>query len=742
MNTVQKQSCAVNFTFFSNDKNPLGSLHTVDWEGFLSWYEQFSQARMVDNKSDLPMLKLATFDNNYRNDAALDLVYGVEGDYDAGQLPPEQATKLLQEAGIEALVSTTARHTNKVPRWRVLCPLSQPVTKDKRYSFVKVLDNALGGVLAKESYKLSQSYYIGSLKTGEPVRCYRSRGKTLDMVIPWPTLAPNTSIKRTNGGRIAQNYNIAKEALFNVHPDDGDRDWWLSISGAFYTATEGKGFDDWLLWNRQYQKDHLSTYNERTDLNVWNSFKKDGTSGDFLTLAEMSGYELAIPWALFGGIEHKVPVAQAVVGCKKIPTPQDNGDHLSLANTVIESLGFKNILTTSSHTWRWDKSGIWRAICDTELKQIIQNSFKSSNYPVKAPTVRAVLDVLKTELFASEHEWNLKRNIINVKNGELAWNNASWVLTPHCREHYQTTQVPVFYHSQAICTRFIKFLNEIFQNDSDGKQKAQALLEMIGYTLVSNADLERFVLLVGSGANGKSVLLDVVRSLAGKNNVCAVQPSQFGNKFQRAHLYSKLANLVTEIPEGGTIADAELKAIVSGELTTAEHKNQNPFDFQPFCTCWFGTNHLPHTRDFSDALFRRALVIPFNRTFKAGVNADPHLKSKLLEELPGIMNLGLQAFGEVLKCGTFTEPQSCLDAKEAWRIEADQAAQFLNDKCVIDPSKEISSAQLFQAYSLWACQAGIKKKLNRQNFTKRIERLGGETFRTNSARMIAGIGLI
>lgn len=88
-------------------------------------------------------------------------------------------------------------------------------------------------------------------------------------------------------------------------------------------------------------------------------------------------------------------------------------------------------------------------------------------------------------------------------------------------------------------------------------------------------------------------------------NVCAVQPSQFENRFQRAHLAGKLANLIPEIAEGAEIADAELKAITSGELMTAEYKFVAPFDFRPFCTCWFGTNHMPHTRDFSEALFRR-----------------------------------------------------------------------------------------------------------------------------------------
>lgn len=72
-------------------------------------------------------------------------------------------------------------------------------------------------------------------------------------------------------------------------------------------------------------------------------------------------------------------------------------------------------------------------------------------------------------------------------------------------------------------------------------------------------------------------------------------PSQFDNRFQRAHLQGKLANIITEIADGSTISDAQLKGIVSGEKVTAEHKHMAPFDFNPFYTCWFGTNHMPYS---------------------------------------------------------------------------------------------------------------------------------------------------
>lgn len=418
-------------------------------------------------------------------------------------------------------------------------------------------------------------------------------------------------------------------------------------------------------------------------------------------------------------------------------------DHLEQARDIIDNIGAENLLGTVAHVWRWQETGVWKNISDRALKQDVQRNLEYNGQTVFRGTVDAVADVLKTEIHAPEHEWNLNQDAVNVLNGELHWSGAAWELQPHCREHYRTTQIPVAYNSQADCPRFRQFLKEIFRDDADREDKALALVEMIGYTLVSHARFEKFALLIGPGANGKSVVMEVVRALVGPENVAAVQPSQFGNKFQRAHLYLKLANLVTEVAEGGEIADAELKAITSGELTTAEHKNKDPFDFCPFCTCWFGTNHMPHTRDFSDALFRRALVIPFNRIFKAGDDADPHLKTKLIEEeLPGIMNLALQAFGEVLKRGTFTEPQSCRAAKQDWRIEADQAAQFAEERCVMDPAAAIESKTLYDEYTAWANDAGISRKLNRKNFTQRIERLGGKPHKgTGGKRMIAGIRL-
>ncbi len=66
-------------------------------------------------------------------------------------------------------------------------------------------------------------------------------------------------------------------------------------------------------------------------------------------------------------------------------------------------------------------------------------------------------------------------------------------------------------------------------------------------------------MLVGNGANGKSVLLSVLEELVGSHNVSGVQPSQLDRTFQRSHLHLKLANIVTEVKEGEIMAITRLR---------------------------------------------------------------------------------------------------------------------------------------------------------------------------------------
>ena len=150
-------------------------------------------------------------------------------------------------------------------------------------------------------------------------------------------------------------------------------------------------------------------------------------------------------------------------------------------------------------------------------------------------------------------------------------------------------------------------------------------------------------------------------------------------------------------------------------------------------------NHMPHTRDFSNATFRRAVILPFNRIF-ATHEQDPVLADKLKAELPGILNMALKAYAMALIMG-FTEPPSSQAAREEWRLEADQVALFVEECCTRQPTGKETIDDVYNAYGNWAQREGISKTMGKKGFRDRLTRLGFENSRTSSNRQVVGLVL-
>jgi hypothetical protein len=120
-------------------------------------------------KDMLPWLKLARFGNgrtykkSLRHDDNMLAISGIEADYDGERVTVNQALEVIEQQGIAAIVYTSPSHTADTPRWRVLCPLSAELPPGRRAHFLGRLNGLLRGVLAHESWTLSQSYYYGSV---------------------------------------------------------------------------------------------------------------------------------------------------------------------------------------------------------------------------------------------------------------------------------------------------------------------------------------------------------------------------------------------------------------------------------------------------------------------------------------------------------------------------------------------------------------------------------------------------
>lgn len=422
----------------------------------------------------------------------------------------------------------------------------------------------------------------------------------------------------------------------------------------------------------------------------------------------------------------------------------DDIDQLDLGREILAFFGADNFVHVGSVTYRWNVEGIWRVAHDREIKNEVQTYAKERGLDVTASLVNSVLDLMKSEVFVPESPFEKQDVIkINCLNGTLVWDAAAWDLKAFERDDYFTSQIPVHYDKKATCEVFMKFLSSCFDGDEDANDKAHAVLQMLGYTLLRTCKFEKGILLLGQGANGKSVLLSLVEKLLGVNNVSGVQPANFDNRFQLGSLRGKLANIVTELPAHGAVPDGPLKQIMSGELMTAEHKNRPPFEFRPYCTLWVGTNKLPNTNDASDALYRRCLVLRFNNQFlDDDPRRDPDLSIKLGKELPGILNLALNALTDLLLRGSFVLPASSIKEVRTWRHDQDPVKHFLDTYYVAQSGADVEITHLHDHFRRVMEEEGHISFMSKNLLSRRLGDLGFQrTKGTNGKRLVLGLQL-
>lgn len=423
--------------------------------------------------------------------------------------------------------------------------------------------------------------------------------------------------------------------------------------------------------------------------------------------------------------------------------PQDGHkgeDEQALVDMFLARIGAENIISQHEHVHIWDHhTGIWDSYEDRGIKQILGSLCLGRK---KASKINSALDLLKGVTYRRGFQFNIKQDVIPVINGELHLEGGAWCLKPHSRESYFTYQLPVEFDAGAECWRFHQFLDEIFPPvGNDSTTQANILLEAFGYSLLPSTSLERAFWLVGGGANGKSVCLNILTELLGRANYSSVPMRQLEQPFHRAHLLNKLANIMYELKAGEDVPDGVLKAIVSGEPTHAENKFQPPFTFRPFCTLWMATNELPPIRDHSSGFFRRVTVLSFNKTFEKG-DRDIHLTEKLKEELPGILNLVLAALAKLLERREFSSSAQVEADKEDWEKSNDTAWMFAEECAVHDRSLFVHSSDLYQRYKNWAADNGFRQ-LSHKRFIQRLKSIYRDLSveHTERGRVLVGLGL-
>lgn len=220
------------------------------------------------------------------------------------------------------------------------------------------------------------------------------------------------------------------------------------------------------------------------------------------------------------------------------------------------------------------------------------------------------------------------------------------------------------------------------------------LEEVIGYTFYRRNELRKAFILIGDKANGKSTYLDMIKTLLGDANTCALDLGELGDRFKTAELFHRLANIGDDIGDDFIANPAIFKKLVSGDRLNAERKGKDPFDFNSYAKLLFSANNIPRIKDKSGAVMSRLIIIPFYATFdKNSKDYDPYIKYRLRteESMQYLIQIGLDGLKRVLKNQGFTISDKVQKELDDYEVNNNPILLFLKDepKILNEPTNQV-----------------------------------------------------
>lgn len=329
--------------------------------------------------------------------------------------------------------------------------------------------------------------------------------------------------------------------------------------------------------------------------------------------------------------------------------------------------------------------------------------------------------------------------LLNVQNGTVDLETGR--LLPHTRANLITKLAPVTYDPAATCPTWTAFMDRIMGADDE---LISYLRRLTGYSLTGLTGEQMMAIPYGSGANGKSTMLETIAAILGdyaqQTPTDTLTPTrQQGVPNDVARLRGARFVSAVETGEGNRLAESLVKQMTGGDRITARFLRQEFFEFTPSFKLFLATNHKPVIRGTDEAIWRRIHLIPFKVTIPEG-ERDPRLKQKLAAEASGILNWALAGCAEWQRDG-LQPPPAVLAATQEYRDEMDVLAAFLEDRCLETTGAEVKSGEIYHAYKVW-CEANGEYAITNKAFSIRLMERGFEKRKKASGMHFIGLGLL
>lgn len=342
------------------------------------------------------------------------------------------------------------------------------------------------------------------------------------------------------------------------------------------------------------------------------------------------------------------------------------------------------------------EEGYYKKIHDLEVKNQIMAMFPSHANSNREQVMENVRAIANFSIKDTEFD-----NLINFKNG--IFNTDDYSFIQHTPKIFSTTRLDYDYDPKADWTKWGLFLSS---SQPQNTANIRNLQEFAGYCLTKNTLFDKCLILIGDGANGKSVFVDTLCAVVGENNYSSVAMGDLAQPNKRSTIAGKLINVDTDVCKRVESFEAPIRAICSGAPITLSPKYVPEFKIRPYCKLIMCINEFPHIDDLSHAFFRRLIIVRFPVSFRN--DPDIMLRQKLKNELSGIFNWMIDGLKRLRKNCGFSVNDEMRKEVISLREQSNPILIFSSEELVHDPQSYIDKRELYNMYASWCRDNGNK----------------------------------
>ena len=424
-----------------------------------------------------------------------------------------------------------------------------------------------------------------------------------------------------------------------------------------------------------------------------------------------------------GGASSASVVSLAAKRKERAKAPKEKAGQIVpvvVADGVIEAIraAGQDILLSEGEVWIY-ADGVWHVMTPADQQWIltlIQEGFETLGEPAKPSNLTAAFKRL------SEHPGLFKRvvpwassDLIVCRNGVLEVESRKFY--PHGPQWFARRKIGVEYDPAAACPKFRQFITSLFSDrraDRDGY--INVVQAWMGSALaVSHLSREerKALILVGPSRTGKTELSRVIRLLIG-DPIATPSVAEISERFGLSSLYEAAAWIRDDaINEGDDLDPQRFKTIVTGEPIDIERKHKPAVPgVELKLPVLLTTNGLPRSRDKSDAIFNRAIVLEMPNEIseqgahteraKLGVPRGQSLGSWIVAaEGPGILNWALDGLAGLLERGSYDLPDSVRNTIQRFKDDNNPVGEWARTAVVKSPHGRVSRGDIMCAYHGW-----------------------------------------